>query len=172
MSEAVFTARGTLKQFREVLWLPLVLGMKHSIKELAPLLAILLKEGLISTDTNCHRFDKLIRDYEHAIITYMTCQIHNDLNIISKMWAAGNHKTVGQPPLPPGPQNYCDDGQACWLCVICLVTLVLPLCFFWTLAAERSASGCRAFLGTLSSKNLVQYLSLQLFHCVPQLMQS
>ena len=60
MSEAVFTARGILEQFREVLWFPLVLGMKHSIKELAPLLAILLKEGLISTDTNHCKFDKLI----------------------------------------------------------------------------------------------------------------
>ena len=49
-------------------------------------------------------------------------------------------------------------------CILHSVTLVLPLCFCWTLTAERSASGCRAFPRTLPSKNLVPYLLLQLFH--------
>ena len=161
----MFTARGILEQFREVLWFPLVLGMKHLIKELAPLLAILLKEGLLSTDTNCCKFDKLICDYEHAIITYMTNQICKDLNIISQMSAAENHETIGQPPLPPGvgPRIIVTMDKRIG-CVIHLVTLVLPLCFCWTLRAERNASGCRAFLRTLPSENLVPYLSLQLFH--------
>ena len=45
MSESVFTTREILEQFRESVWFPLVLGCKHTIKEMKALLAVLLKEG-------------------------------------------------------------------------------------------------------------------------------
>ena len=48
MSDMVFTARGILEQFRETVWFPLVLGMKHVIKEMEPLVTILAKDGQIA----------------------------------------------------------------------------------------------------------------------------
>ena len=41
MSESVFTTREIMEQFRDTAGFPLVLGMKHTIKSLAPLQTVL-----------------------------------------------------------------------------------------------------------------------------------
>ena len=43
MSDTVFSARGLLEQFSNETWFPLVLGLKHIVKELIPLLSQLIR---------------------------------------------------------------------------------------------------------------------------------
>ena len=89
--------------------------MKHSIKELAPLLVILKNDGLIDFDTNRRRFDKLVREYKHAIISYVTRQIRKDLNIMNQMSAAGQSAGDNQARAAQGHNRDHDMGQSTWL---------------------------------------------------------
>ena len=117
MSESVFTTGEILEQFRETIWFPLVLGCKHTIKELKPLLALLLLEGKFGFRSNRRRFDKIIRDFEHAVVTYVTAQVSKDLNTISQMAAASNAGAAGdvQPVAAGGRGLDRDLGQAHWI---------------------------------------------------------
>ena len=117
MSESVFTTREILEQFRETIWFPLVLGCKHTIKELKPLLALLLLEGKLGFRSNRRRFDKIIRDFEHAVVTYVTAQVSKDLNTISQMSAAANAGAAGDDqPLAAGARGLDRDlGQSHWI---------------------------------------------------------
>ena len=89
MSDAVFSARDLLEQFADSVWFPLVLGMKHTIKELIPLIASLKKEGVISFQTPRRKFDVIIRDFDHAVISYVTMKIRKDMTIMSQYAGAG-----------------------------------------------------------------------------------
>ena len=73
MSDTVYSARGLLEQFSETVWFPLVLGMKHIVKELIPLTSQLQKDALVSFTTPRRKFDRIIRDYEHAMMKELDC---------------------------------------------------------------------------------------------------
>ena len=114
MSESVFTTREILEQFRETIYSRLVLGCKHTIKELKPLLALLLQERKLGFQSNRRRFDKIIRDFEHAVVTYVTARVTKDLNTISQMAAASNAGAAGDAePLAAGARGLDRDlGQS------------------------------------------------------------
>jgi hypothetical protein len=112
MSDAVFTARGLLEQFSETVWFPLVLGMKHTLKELILLREKLKKDGLVDFRTPRRRFDRIIRDYEHAVISYVTVKIRKDLTIMSQYAGAG---AAGAQTADAAPGRGRDAGQANWL---------------------------------------------------------
>ena len=114
MSESIYSTREILEQFADTVWFPLVLGMKHTIKALAPLLALLAIDGKLGFRTNRRRFDKFVRDFEHCVITYVTTQMRKDLNVISQMAGAGNGAAVQ--PAAAGARNLDRDlGQATWI---------------------------------------------------------
>ena len=52
MVDEVFDAHGLLEVFQEDVWVPLVLGLMHDVKELSPVIAMLGKKGLILLQTN------------------------------------------------------------------------------------------------------------------------
>ena len=63
MSDTVFSARGLLEQFSNETWFPLVLGLKHIVKELIPLLSQLKKDGLINFQRIPQCFFRKLSDY-------------------------------------------------------------------------------------------------------------
>ena len=115
MSDAVFSARDLPEQFSESVWFPLVLGMKHIIKELIPLIAQLKKDGRISFQTPRRKFDVIVRDYAHAIISYVTIKIRKDLTIISQYAGAGAAGAAAGAAAAAAPVQGRDEGQANWL---------------------------------------------------------
>ena len=113
MSSSVLTAREILEEFHESIWFEMVLGMKHEIKEIIPLIVLLAKDGLIDFDTNRRTFDKYIRDYEHCIVTYITRAVRKDLNVSSQFVAAGD--SAGPGAVAAVGSGNRDVGQATWL---------------------------------------------------------
>ena len=115
MYDAVYSIHEILEQFRDSVWFPLVLGMAEAHPQGAQkLLALLAIDDKLDFDTNRQRFDKFVRDYEHAVISYVNTQMRKDLNIISQMAAAGNDAAV--PPAAAGARRHDRDlGQANWL---------------------------------------------------------
>ena len=59
--------------------------------------------------------DKLVREYEHAIISYVTRQIRKDLNIMNQMSAAGQSAGDNQARAAQGHNRDHDMGQSTWL---------------------------------------------------------
>ena len=112
MSDAVYTTREVLEQFSETIWFPLVLGMLHTIKELNPLMLKLKKIGLVSVSMTIRLFDRYVREYEHAVVTYVTRMIKKDLNIQSQYAGAG--ADTGARAVHAGGRRS-NDGQANWL---------------------------------------------------------
>jgi len=110
MVDEVFDAHGLLEVFQEDVWVPLVLGLMHDVKELSPVIAMLGDKGPISFQTNFHLFKKIIVKYDCAILAYVSKSVRKDQTILHQMVAAGN--SAG----PPNGQVFHNDrGRDCWL---------------------------------------------------------
>ena len=116
MSDVLYSTREILREFAETVWFPLVLGMVHTVKELTPLLALLKKDGLISFSTNRRRFDKIVRDFERCVVTYVTRTTRKDLGIMAQFADAGNQGSVAAGVAAAAAANsQSNAGQSFWL---------------------------------------------------------
>ena len=89
MVNEVYNAKRLLDKHQDNVWFGLVLGIRHEVKELNPLVSS-LKTNLISFRTKCRVYDKTIQKYNFAIIAYVAHSVRKDQNVSHQMVAAAD----------------------------------------------------------------------------------